>query len=138
GRCRNLQWGRQEGVVATSVAVIPHNLPGVVDAREKTTLHLEVENRPGSGIVESGELAAAQQEAMPDAVGIGIASHDVAESIDAVRKGSQIEARHANGSGVVDCGVLAAAQQKGVVGGVGVIVRPDNLPGVVDPGSDGA
>jgi len=64
-------------VGAEPVAVIPDDLPEVVDASRKGA-------GGGVGIVESGVSAAAEEEPMNDAAGIGVSPDDLAGSVDAV------------------------------------------------------
>jgi hypothetical protein len=108
-------------VPAAGVAESPGDLTCVIDAP-----HSGAKSGGGRGIVDGGEEAAAQQEAMRHVGAVPISPDDLASVVDATRSGAF------DAQGIIDGGVSAAAEQKAVLIAVDVLVEPDDLAGVVD------
>jgi hypothetical protein len=108
-------------VPAVGVAESPDDLNCGVDVP-----HSSAKSGGGRGILDGGEEAAAQQEAMRHVGAVPISPDDLAGVVDARCSGAF------DAQGIIDGGVSATTEQKAVLIAVDVLVKPDDLAGIVD------
>ena len=108
---------------ATGVGVIPEDLARVVDTERKGA-------SGGHGIVECGERATAEEEAVRVVTGVIVLPDDLTCVVDALCKGL-------SSRGKIEVGEGARAVEKAVRIAIGVFELPDDLARVVDAGGDG-
>src|SRR5437764_12597446 len=112
--------------IAAGVIVFADDLGAVVDAEGLGSVG-------GQGVVQCGESAAAQEEAMA-APGVDVASDNLACIVDALYKSATARP---GGRGIVDGDKAAAAQEEAVRPVTRVAKLADDLAHVVDARCDG-
>src|SRR5262249_15780880 len=117
----------KEAVLGSVGAVSPYDLAQIVDAIGKRGA------RDGSRNINGGEGAAAVEEGVEKVVLGRVPGDDGAWVVEALGNGDAV---YRGGQRIIEGGVGAAATrvvEKAVDGAATVLVRPDDLPQIVDP-----